>query len=252
MCGLAGVVVGDGRRSRSEVRWVVDVLSRLLILSEHRGPHATGVAWLRADGSCGIEKAPLPAGSFVRSRGYERWCRSVAGEFTLLMGHTRYPTQGSHRDNRNNQPLVERTRAGVLLTHNGHIPAVGQYFRCFALPRRFEVDSELLLRLACRRAGRDGVDVVALLQDTVRCAGHITAVLAALAKPEEVVFVRRGRPICLAYHHQRRLLVYASERWILTEALDGGEGWRVHCVPERAAWVVHCARLSSPIEYPFA
>jgi glutamine phosphoribosylpyrophosphate amidotransferase len=231
---------------------VLGVFSRLLLFSEHRGPHATGVAWLRADGRCRIEKAPMPAGSFVRSGGYERWCRSVPGEVTLLMGHTRYPTQGSHWDNRNNQPLVERTRAGALLTHNGHIPSVGQYFRCFALPRRLQVDSELLLRLAWRRAGRDGIDVAALLHDMARCAGQIAAVLATLAKPEEVVFVRRDRPLCLAYHHQRGLLVYASERWILTEALDGATGWRVHDVPERTAWLIHRVRLSSPIEYPFA
>ena len=44
MCGLAGVIIGEKRRGRRELDALGETFTRLLLLSEHRGPHATGAA----------------------------------------------------------------------------------------------------------------------------------------------------------------------------------------------------------------
>tara|TARA_Y100000310_G_scaffold345177_1_gene462393 strand:- start:5994 stop:6212 length:219 start_codon:yes stop_codon:yes gene_type:complete len=50
MCGLAGVIFGKKRRRAEEREYLAWLFTRLLVISESRGPHATGIAWLNRDG----------------------------------------------------------------------------------------------------------------------------------------------------------------------------------------------------------
>ena len=187
-------------------------------------------AWLKIDGKCRVEKAPVSAGVFIKSDAYKDWCSSIDAKSTLLMGHTRYPTQGSHLDNYNNQPLVSKEHS-LILTHNGHIPGVERMFKRLRLHRKFEVDSELLLRLGCNHLGPTGPLYKELLSDVNKCPGQITAVFAACFNPDEILFVRRERPLVLAYHDDAQLLAYASEQQTLKNALWGWQGWHMVSVP---------------------
>ena len=65
MCGLAGVIFGKKRRRAEERDHLAWLFTRLLVLSEGRGPHATGVAWLNRDGGHRLFKRPVPAGQYV-------------------------------------------------------------------------------------------------------------------------------------------------------------------------------------------
>ena len=180
----------------------------LLVLSEHRGPLGQ---WRGLATVCHrLLKAPLPALRFVTGSAYENWLERIPALAVLLMRHTCWPTLGSHLDNRNNHPLSERSRrAGslsVLLTHNGNIPRVAQYFSRSGLPRRLDVDSEILLRLARRHAQVGGIDVAALLRDMARCESHLADMLAWATHQETVILIRRDRPNSLAFHVRRRLI----------------------------------------------
>ncbi|HNY28679.1 MAG TPA: hypothetical protein PKH31_14995, partial [Candidatus Sumerlaeota bacterium] len=231
--------------------------TRLLVLSEHRGPHASGTAWLDASGAYCLYKAPQPASRFVTGQEYEEWQASIPATTTLLMGHTRWPTQGSHLDNRNNHPLSDGAgEDAILLTHNGNIPQVERCFRHFGLVRRWGVDSEILLRLARRHARPEGIDAVGLLGDMGRCPGDIAAVVAWAASPEMVLLIRRERPLFLAWNARRRLLVYASERAILVEAIRDGSGasmsgWQIEAMNEGTARVFDIQTLPECVEYGF-
>jgi len=44
MCGLAGVIFGKKQRRAEEQDHLAWLFTRLLLLSEERGPHATGAA----------------------------------------------------------------------------------------------------------------------------------------------------------------------------------------------------------------
>lgn len=234
MCGNCGLLRIAPQISPVALASVASLFTRLLLLSEHRGPLASGAAWLDTSGRHQIHKAPLPASDFIAAAGYADWLGSIPSTAVLLMGHTRWPTQGSHLDNRNNHPLAD-DRSGsrpVLLTHNGHLSAVSQLFVHFGLPRRWDVDSELLLRLTRRHALPDGIDTSALLADIEQCPGHLAAVAVWAAHPETVLFIRRDRPLFLAFHARRRLVAYASECSILEEAIADQTGWRIRAMHE--------------------
>ena len=250
MCGLIGVLVGPRERTRREFADIANLFSRLLVLSEHRGPHATGAALVATAGDLLVEKAPMPAHLFVGTDGYRRLCEQVDTRTTVLMGHTRWPTQGSHYDNENNQPLVSLTRSSVALTHNGHIPEVSDYFERFHLERKWEVDSEIVLRLACQHLGGRGSSISAFLQNLGLVAGHLAAVLVTSAQPDKVLFIRRDRPLHVAWHPACRVLLYASEIPILRQAVSPLYPWQVRSLPPDTAWLVACDAPDSPTVIP--
>lgn len=249
MCGLAGVLIGKRPRVGCEIASVTALFTQLLVLSEHRGPYATGAAVVIGDGTLQTAKSPTPAHRFVHSTEYAKLCRQVDERVALLMGHTRWPTQGSQLHNENNQPLLSDGPIRLALTHNGNIPDVAQYFDAFGLQREWEVDSELLLRLACRHLSQDGLAIQDMIHDLALCAGQIAAVLVMTSCPDEVIFIRRDRPIWIAYHGDFDVLAYASEPTILLRALPDFESWKLQHVPAETVWVVNRRQLMNPEVY---
>ena len=51
MCGQVGIIFGRKRRRPAERDYLREVFVRMLLHSEERGPHASGLAWLITDGS---------------------------------------------------------------------------------------------------------------------------------------------------------------------------------------------------------
>lgn len=250
MCGLAGVLIGNRSGARCEIVSITTLFTRLLILSEHRGPYATGAAVVTQDGTIQTAKAPISAHRFVHSVAYEGLCQQADKGVAMFMGHTRWPTQGSHMRNGNNQPLLSDGPIRLVLTHNGNIPDVAQHFDAFGLQRKWEVDSELLLRLACRHLSQDGLAIQDMIHDLAICAGHIAAVIVAGSHPNKVIFVRRDRPLWTAYHRDLDLLVYASEAEILLQALPDCKKWNLQQMPTETVWVMNRQQLMNPRAYP--
>jgi hypothetical protein len=89
MCGLAGVIVGKKRRRAEEQDHLAWLFTRLLLLSEERGPHATGAAWRDADGGHRLFKRPATAERFVTDKAFAELLASMDNRATLLLGHTR-------------------------------------------------------------------------------------------------------------------------------------------------------------------
>ncbi len=222
MCGLAGILIKKSPKRRvRDVKTLTDIFTRLLVLSEHRGPHATGVAWVKRDGSMAVAKAPLPARQFVETAAYRDCLAGVNAHTTILMGHTRWPTRGSEHNPDNNHPLIGE----IALTHNGHISNADALFRRHNLHRVAQVDSEILLRLAEKHTSPAGIDVPSYLHALEGCTGRIAAVLVALVRPEQVLLLRGNMPIILWYHPGLKALAYASEEAILHRAVGDLAAW---------------------------
>jgi len=235
MCGLCGLLgpLPRGPRARAAV---LETFSRLLLLSEPRGPHATGVAWIAEDGAYQVEKAPVPARQFVLTPGYLHWLAAVPTDVTVLLGHTRWPTRGTVHAPANNHPLVaalpRAVAAGasipapaVLLTHNGVVDQPDRLAARWGLPRQAAVDSEVLLQLAVRASGPSGVDVPAYLAWLAQVPGRMALAVCDTRQPQQVLLVRGTMPLALTWHRRRRLLAYASEAATLQRALPGDTGW---------------------------
>jgi len=231
VCGLAGVLLAERPRPQSELNAVAEIFTGLLVASEHRGRHATGVAILNARGNYSVSKAPVRASEFVRGRGFRDVIGRLDGDTTLLMGHTRWPTHGSHLDNANNHPLVGEGESPCVITHNGHIQNASVLFKAMDLPRRAQVDSEILLRLAEANLVETGIDALGLAEDISRCRGKMSAVVVATGDPTKILLIKGNQPLEARYHAARGLVAYASESQILDGVLELETGWQVIRIP---------------------
>lgn len=107
MCGIAAFSMPAGSKQNARA-----LAHALLSKIESRGHHASGFAYIDANGNFGVYKQPKP-GSQLPLHELPRNARTV-----IL--HTRYATQGHPNDNRNNHPVLSTDRS-VALVHNGVI-----------------------------------------------------------------------------------------------------------------------------------
>ncbi|HEX2950998.1 MAG TPA: hypothetical protein VHV83_15750 [Armatimonadota bacterium] len=249
MCGLCGIVIGDkARRRASEIDALIDTFTRLLLASEHRGPHATGVAWVKRDGTFHVAKEPGPARTFVQSDAYRDWHSGIDRQVSYFMGHTRWPSRGNVRNAAENHPICA---APVLLTHNGTILDHRWHFTRLHLRRTTQVDSELLARIAQHHCGQKGIDVSAFLETLTSLDGSMSLALVAMTRPDEIILVKGNMPLVIRYHPGNRVLMYASESRIIDRILQHEAGWGGVALLPGEALVAQTAQLHASQRWPF-
>lgn len=247
MCGQVGVIFGTKRRRQHEVDHLVEVFVKALVLSEKRGPHATGVAWVKRDGQHSVYKQPVLASMFLRDVVVHSVLSDVDTNTTILMGHTRWKTRGDQRNNANNHPI----RAGnVIGTHNGHIANADYLFRRLGLPRSAEVDSEVIFRIADSTLEDGILQAVPLSRALSQCQGQMSAVMVSLLDPETTVIAKGDKPLEFRYHRRYRALIYASEAGFIDAAICGERGWVTTHIPPMSLLVFHNRFLMEYLELP--
>jgi len=247
MCGQVGVIFGTKRRRQHEVDHLVEVFVKALVLSEKRGPHATGVAWVKRDGQHSVYKQPIPASVFLRDEVLHSVLSDVDTGTTILMGHTRWKTRGDQRNNANNHPICA---GNVIGTHNGHIANADYLFRSLGLPRLAEVDSEVIFRIADSTLENGILQAVPLSRGLSHCQGQISAVMVSLLDPKATVIVKGDKPLEFRYHRRYRALIYASEGQFLDAAIRGERGWVPIQIYPMSLLVFHSRVLMAYTELP--
>lgn len=218
MCGQVGIILGQKHRTGTELDYFKKVFTYLLLLSQERGPHATGVVSLKNSGEYQILKQPQKAVRFICTSIYKDFLTSVDSDVTWLGGHTRWQTRGDASNNDNNHPI----RAGeVIGTHNGTIINADSLFAYFGLPRSAEVDSELIFRLADATLAQSHIDITAFKSRLVLCKGVISAVMASRRNPKEVVVIKGNKPLEIRYNKAHQVVIYSSDSRYLDIALAG-------------------------------
>lgn len=135
MCGIAGASFDPDFRIDAAIK---DIAAHMLMDIEHRGTHATGIAWYRPDQKVRFRKDPIRARKFVKS------ILPNLDVGPTFIAHTRFATQGSPRERRNNHPFLCHRIVGI---HNGVIHNDEALTARFKLRRTSETDSEVIFRL---------------------------------------------------------------------------------------------------------
>jgi len=243
------VIFGTRRRTHEEIDYLTWVFTRLLELSEERGPHATGIAWVNREGEHRLFKRPVPASKFVRDKALGEVLGDIDNSVSLLMGHTRFVTRGDAVVNENNHPL--RT-GNCLVTHNGTILNADYLFHRFGFGRHAEVDSEIIGRIAdaCIVDGR--IDVKALHDRLSLCRAQMSVVIVAKTDPGTVIIAKGNKPLELVYHSKLRTVFYASSAKYLQAALSDTKGWERTPIEPMRIGLFHCSDLQDRQLLPFS
>ncbi|MGO1507430.1 MAG: amidophosphoribosyltransferase [Microbacteriaceae bacterium] len=106
MCGIVGVVAGGPVNQ--------DIYDALLLL-QHRGQDATGMATAESNGVMHMAKAEGQVREAFRTRDM----RSLLGNVGL--GHVRYATKGTASSEEEMQPFYVNAPYGIVLIHNGNL-----------------------------------------------------------------------------------------------------------------------------------
>ncbi|MBO2447382.1 hypothetical protein J4573_09820 [Actinomadura barringtoniae] len=206
-------------------------------LAEERGTDSAGVALL--SGRPVVRDTRLPAGRADARRSDMRHaaCRVVKGRgrfseiwrddlrphvdaSPVVLGHTRWATQGSPFDLVNASPLVVPggDGPGIVATHNGDVEA-GALRERFALPPATgTTDSERVFQLlaGCRRPA----DVTQVLGTLV---GRAALAWVDRARPDRVHLARAAlSPLAIAMDAEQNLYWASNPRWYREVARETG------------------------------
>jgi glucosamine 6-phosphate synthetase-like amidotransferase/phosphosugar isomerase protein len=187
MCGVFGFV------SRNEGRVDLKTLQRIAQVTEQRGPHAFGFAWIDRHGRL---KCYKQTGRVSDHLGL----LALAADARMLIGHCRFATQGDPAHNINNHP---HPADGGWIVHNGQVRHYRRVVDAFDLYPVSACDSEVLGLLIEQGTGgvldrcRDAVDVVAGEENdgTFFARPQPLVLLGLWPRPDRLVAVRKGNPL---------------------------------------------------------
>ncbi len=235
MCGVFGLVVERG--SELDPSAIGPLIRELYRVSESRGKEASGLA-LHIESRSGIEvrKAAVPGRRLIASPAARqllaRAADAVASNLRVaILGHTRMVTNGDPSNNANNQPVVGER---VVVLHNGIITNEDMLWRSEPdLTRSFEVDTELVVRLADRalaQGGQPHPQLDTVLHGVARLIEGANTLAMLDGEQGHLALGTANGSLYLAMTPPNpaspsaptsRVVVFASEEPILRRAIDG-------------------------------
>lgn len=139
MCGIVGMVGAPKDAALS-----YNLVTNLMKETKRRGRDASGHFCVNLEGNCEIFKLPVATDQYVRLGPWQR----VADGTTALIGHARWTTSGSAKNNDNNHPFVTGT-GNLALVHNGVVKDYSKHKSDFKL--QTQCDSEILLHTIAKQ-----------------------------------------------------------------------------------------------------
>ena len=162
-------------------------------------------------------KQPLKAQDFIRASAAWRQLRHQRSQ--MVLGHVRFATKGSPRDNANNHPF-RSTDGRFYLVHNGCLTNDDDICERHQLRRAGECDSEGLLRLV-EKIDEPRLGLAACLTEF---RGSMAVVLYDAKSRLLWMATNGGRPLWICRLKGERGWVFASTSSILHRALSKAFG----------------------------
>ncbi|MFF5265366.1 hypothetical protein ACFY4C_41330 [Actinomadura viridis] len=222
MCGLFGMLRSPTATHPDHASTVFAVLGKF---AEERGLDAAGAAFLHADEPTST-RVRKPASRLIRCPDVQApgwrvvkacvpftrlWNRDLDNDLDraqLVLGHTRWATQGGAGRVVNASPLIV---GGLVGTHNGDVD-IAPLRSTFTLPRPAGgTDSEVIFQALAKH---DPIQVL------TRLRGRAALVWADLARPDRVHLARAAlSPLAVALDSEENLYWASNPDW-LREAAD--------------------------------
>lgn len=189
MCGIYGYLAKENEPPD------IQILSRIAIATQSRGKHACGLAWVDDQGLQQFKRAGAVTDDLSDLE--------LVAKARVVIGHTRYATHGSPKDNRNNHPHPSGNGA---IVHNGVVDNFRELIHEYGLNPETECDSEVIGLLIQEVRGSLIRRVTRAINET---SGNL-AIMGLWNNPLRMVIAKRGNP--LSYTEVDGGFYFASER----------------------------------------
>ena len=176
MCGIFGYIA-----STPDDQLDLAKLNAIAKDTERRGPHAFGFSWIDGAGRLRMFKQAGRIGDSLAML-------KIAADAQMLIGHTRYATEGDPADNINNHP---HPCDGGWLVHNGMIQNYRRLLQVEKLSPTSACDSEVIGLLMEQSRGT----YVERTIDTLSVLARSPFAMLGLWKPGRMIIARRGNPV---------------------------------------------------------
>ena len=203
MCAIFGFLDYGKKVSASTLK---RLLSALSVVAESRCTDATGISYVN-NGNIVTFKKAKPA---------HKVKLYFPKDTTAVIGHTRFTTQGSEKNNYNNHPFEGSTDTHTFaLAHNGVLYNDKELRREKHLPdTAIETDSYIAVQLIEHENIVDSNSIKTMAEAVTG-----SFVFTILRDDNTLFLVKGDNPITLLHFHELGLYIYASTTAILNAAM---------------------------------
>jgi glucosamine--fructose-6-phosphate aminotransferase (isomerizing) len=226
MCGIFGIAIGEDLHLSP--KQLMAIVNSIFKLSESRGKEASGLA-IRFNESIYVFKEPITSSKLVKTSQYrglfEQTMKSsvyIDGTLKapiLILGHSRLQTNGQSEINTNNQPVVKDGAVGI---HNGIIVNDGKLWNAYsAIKKSYDVDTEVFLSLL-QMYRAQGKSIIESTKSVFKEIEGSASVAVEFDDINNFLLASNTGSLYLSLSRSGKVLIFASEKFILRQALDGG------------------------------
>ena len=204
MCGIYGLATSPTPYTKRQFKLVKKVIREIAIDSETRGEHSSGIA--QVGNKTKIHKSLLKSSKFVDSKGYIGAVKSLNDGNNILLGHTRFATEGAIVKN-NAHPFRVGDTIGA---HNGCVYNIDEMQT--KLGKQCPVDSQLIFK---------AIDTNDDIGEAVKHFDSDFSLSYVKENPMILHLCREdNRPLYVAYVASLRTLFYESDDDFIQCAFD--------------------------------